>query len=148
MKVAAYVRPWSRNYFDYFIRQAFPGAQPLLLSDFRGFGDYDWSGRFYAHLKASIGDVRCPYWIDTQTELEIITRSYLLRSMNMTKASRLVRAMSRAIEDMLDDTHPDAFVGPSADSYVMDLLIRHCVRRDIPFCGLLPCPFPGYTRVT
>lgn len=148
MKVAAYVRPWSRSYFEYFLGQAFPDAQPLLISDFRGLGDYDWSGRFYAHLSTAPGNVRCPYWLDIDTELEIIARSYLLRSMSMQKASRLLRAMSRAIENMLDAISPDAFVSPSVDSYVMDLLVHHCVHRDIPFCGLLPCPFPGYTRVT
>lgn len=148
MKVAAYVRPWSINYFKYFLPKVFPEAETLLLSDFRGLGDYKWSERFHMLYDENINESYPPYWLDIKTEFEIIIRDRLLRSMPFLEASQMVRAMSRSIQIMLDEVMPDAIVSPSADSYVMDLLIRHCNDRDIPYCGLLPCPFPKYTRVT
>lgn len=148
MKVAAYVRPWSIDYFSYLLPKAFPSAETIMLSDFRRLGDYEWSEHFHKLYGNQSSDSTPPYWLDHNTEFEIIIRDRLLRSIPLLEASRMLRAMSQSIKIMLDEVMPDALVSPSADSYVMDLLIRHCKSRNIPYCGLLPCPFPNYTRVT
>lgn len=147
-KIAAYVRPWSIKYFEYFLPLAFDKAEAIFLSDFRGLGCFDWCGRFYYYFNQLDEDIRVPYWLDANQILEIIARSYLLRALSLNEAFRLVRAMSCAIEDTLNATCPDALISPSADSYVMDLLIQHCRHRRIPYCGLIPCPIPGFTRAS
>ena len=147
-RIAAYIRPWTEAYYRFFIPKAFPNSTPLLLSDWKGFGEFDLSGAFYEQMRRPAEDVAIPNWLDYKVEHEIILRNLLLRSMPVDKASRLLRAMSRAIEISLDRLRPDAFLSPAVDSYVMDLLLRHCVARGIPYCGMLPCPIPGYTRPT
>jgi len=148
MKIAAYVRPWSKCYYEYFLAAAFPGQQHCLLSDWKGLGEFDWSSSFYRLFKLPANQLHSPYWLSTSDILEIIVRSFLLRSMSIVEAMHLVRCMSSAISEMLDYVQPDLLFSPAIDSYVMDLLMRHCVHRRIPYCGMLPSPITGYTRIT
>lgn len=147
-RIAAYVRPWSSSFYQYFIPRAFDGGRPVLLSDWKGLGDFDINSAFYRYFRGPAENVRIPVWLNHSVESEMILRNFLLRNLPLEQASRMIRAMSRAIEDALDQTQPDAMLSPAVDSYVMDLLKRHCVARGIPYCGMLPCPFPGYTRIT
>ncbi len=147
-RVMAYVRPWSKDYYRFFIPQAFPNARPIVVSDWKGLGDFDLSGAFYRYMGQRGEDVLVPVWLDHWIEHEIILRNFMLRSLPLERASRMLRAMSRAIEDALEAFEPTAMLSPAVDSYVMDLFHRHCVMRGIPFCGMLPCPFPNFTRAT
>lgn len=148
MRVAAYVRPWSKDYYEYFLQNAFPGQPGFLLSDWKGLGDFDWSGAFYRRYIRSNELAKLPIWLTDTVENEIIARNYLLRSLSSAEARNLVRCMSGAIEEMLDRIQPDLVMSPAVDSYVMDLLLRHCNARSISYCGMLPSPITGYTRIT
>ena len=97
MRVAAYVRPWSEAYYHYFLRTAFPGQQLFLISDWKGLGDFDWSGAFYKHYMGTKEQARVPYWLTSVIEHEIISRNFLLRSLSLAEAANLVRCMSAAI---------------------------------------------------
>jgi len=148
MRIAAYIRPWSKEYYEYFLARAFPDQQHIFLSDWRGLGDYDWSGAFYRRYTAPTDQALAPHWLSSTDEHEIIARNSLLRSLSLVDASHLVRSMSSSIEEMLDRIQPDLVLSPAVDSYVMDLLMRHCIARSIPYCGMLPSPITGYTRIT
>jgi hypothetical protein len=148
MRIAAYVRPWSKDYYEYFLAKAFPGQQYFFLSDWRGLGDYDWSDAFYRRYKGAPDEALTPHWLSIAVEYEIILRNPMLRSMCLIDASHYVRSMSASIEEMLDQVQPDIVFSPAVDSYVMDLLMRHCLARSIPYCGMLPSPVTGYTRIT
>jgi hypothetical protein len=148
MKIAAYVRPWSKDYYEYFLPRTFPGQEYFLLSDWKGLGQFDWSGAFYRRYKGPADQARTPHWLTSAVEYEIIARNFLLRSLSLAEASHLVRCMSSSIDEMLEQVQPNLVLSPAVDSYVMDLLMRHCIARSIPYCGMLPSPVTGYTRIT
>jgi capsular polysaccharide biosynthesis protein len=107
----------------------------LLVSDLPD-ADIDISPAFHEYMQekgiereglAALGDDACD---------DVIARCRLLRVLDRHVAMRMIGAMWRTIEDLLDHEKPELFVCFIIDRYILDLFDRALKRRGVRYVGL------------
>jgi len=133
MRVLTYGRTHNAAWYRRFCEVAFPGSTITLLSDYRGVDETGLVDGFYRRLSERAGRVLWPDWISSDDELDIVARSVVLRKLPLERARSLAAAMACAIDEAVDREKPDVVLGMSLDTYILDLLHRAAVARDLPW---------------
>lgn len=146
MKILCHVGPWSVSQYTFIAKLLAPSATIIILS---GHPECDRSTLFTRYLEL-IGkpDAQCEQEPPSAYELQVVLRCRLLRALDRSKALKHLRAMRRAIQEVLDREVPDLILTETIDSYIMDLLHTESEKRKIRFIGLVPTFINGYFRIT
>ena len=145
-KILCHVGPWSVDQYTFIAKSLSPSANIVILS---GHPECDKSKLFerYFELIRKV-DGKCEQELSTSDELNVVLRCRLLRALSRPKALIHLRAMRKAIQEILDRENPDLILTETIDSYIMDLLHIESKKRKIRFIGLVPTFINGYFRIT
>lgn len=148
MTIICYVRPWFKRYFKDVCNLAFPEERVEYASDFLGQGTVGLAEKFYEHYNNQNLHSSDIDFLDPDVFQDVYLRCRLLRNLTKLQANKLCRAMWSAINDIFDDVKPDIVISITVDSYVTDLMRIQCIKKNIPFIGLVKSFLNGYFRVT
>jgi hypothetical protein len=110
-------------------------SQTVLVSDLDD-ADVDISPAFNRHMREVGVEREAVQALGSEACDEIIARCRLLRLLDRDRAMRMIGAMWRTIEELLDWEKPDIFLSFIVDRYILDLFDRALVRRGIRYAGL------------
>jgi hypothetical protein len=117
-------------------------ADVTVLSDLRGDGDWSLMDDFYRFMRGDparaavvrFGEEGCA---------DIVRRCRTLRSLDRSKAMRMIGGMTQAIERAFDALKPDLVLSFTMDRYVMDLMDRIARSRGADFLEMTTSIIPG-----
>lgn len=144
-RVLCYVRPWSREHFVRLAREVFPGAEVVACSEHASVDECGLRAAYYRELA---GDAPARGLLSPVEEADLIARCRLLRKLPHATATRHLRAMAVAVDELLQREQPSHILSLTVDSFVIDLLRLLSARDGIPFTGLVGCFVNGCFRVT
>ena len=121
----------------------------VLVSDLPD-ADVDFSAAFHGHMRDPTSGAAAVAALGAAVCNDVIARCRLLRVLDRGLALRMIGAMWRTIEDLLDQERPDLFLCFVVDRYILDLFDRALARRGVRYVGLaigvLPDTFMFMTR--
>lgn len=144
MKILCHVGPWCKAQFRTIAEAFAPGAEIRFVSGFRDLDETGLVAAYYANVRAGRSAAAAP----TGTDLEIIQRCRLLRSLDEPTAVLHLGAMQEAIRAMLDRERPDVIFCESIDQFLHDILFREAEKRGIAAYGLIRSFVNGYFRIS
>jgi hypothetical protein len=145
-KILCHVGPWSLDQYSFVASLLDPSSVIIILS---GHPKCDESTLFKYYLELiEKENSKCERDPPSADELDVVLRCRLLRALDRPKALKHLRAMRRAIQEVLDLEAPDLVLTETIDSYIMDLLHIESMKRKIRFIGLVPTFINGYFRIT
>lgn len=143
MVVISYVRPWNIHSFTSIAQKAFPEAEIISASDFKGLGDL----QFQDYI-ARINDLPEPKNGSELNYQDINERCRLLRALPYEKSKGLIDTYWKIINYLFDQHKPEAILSLTVDSYVIDLIRIYAFQNKIPFIGFVVSFANGYFRLT
>lgn len=133
----------TTRWFQAIGRRLRPGGNSVILADLREDGDVNLETDFEAHMAADDVTGLAAEMFGAEVVPDMIARCRLTRNLHPDLATRMIDAMTAAIESALDKIRPDAAVALRVDHYIMDLLERCLAKRGIPFTGVTRAMLPG-----
>lgn len=136
MKALFYTRhnltPWVR-----FISENLSATdETLIISELRNEGVYSLANNFYEYIdQPEISKYAVEYYGEGDC-VKIIARCRLLRNIDKNESLKMIGAMTKSLQDVLNDFNPDVFIALRIDSYVLDIMDRLLKERQIPYLGL------------
>jgi hypothetical protein len=145
--VLVVARPRTRAFYEYVAPRVFEQAEIHYLSENRGADGVflDLMELFYRYLDSDKPREEL-FTVDEFSEM--IVRDRYLRSLDVLKAQKMIRAMSYAVEDALDKINPDVILSIMTDNYIMALFERIQTRRKGLYIGTVVSLLDGYSRLT
>jgi hypothetical protein len=110
-------------------------TETVLVSDISQ-ADIDISAVFHRNLALPRVGIEAVDALGKEACDEVIARCRLLRVLEPDLALRMVGAMWKTIEEVLDRERPDLFVSFVVDRYILDLFERALGRRSVRYVGL------------
>lgn len=144
MKILCHVGPWCKDQFAAIARGIDPSATLVFVSGFREVDESGLPAAYYEHVD---GKDDLAAWADIRDD-EVIKRCRLLRSFDSATAHRHVRAMRRAVRDMLAVMKPDLFLCESIDQFLHDILFQEANAAGVATYGMIRSFVNGYYRVS
>jgi hypothetical protein len=135
MRVMIYTFSSTTPWWRYLASRLTFATQTILVSDLPEVDVYIIPS-FYRHLErpdvaaaatSALGEDGCD---------QVIGRCRLLRYLDRALAMRMVGAMWRTIEELLDEYRPELFLCFVVDRYILDLFERALARRGVRYVGL------------
>jgi hypothetical protein len=114
-----------------------------LTDQYCKLGTEDTRKAFYNCLKAGVHCLD----IDSETELDVITRCRLLRNLGKHQASRMIHAMATVINKFLDQIQPKLVFTHMVDEYILHLFSIITTRRNIAYAAYCGSYFPGHALI-
>ncbi|WBU40026.1 hypothetical protein [Marinobacter alkaliphilus] len=148
--VLIYARPWNEAQFYDLANRTWPKTSVGIISEH---SDVDQSGffkYFYSYFEESkkYSNILPYIEFDNDEVSSIVIRCRLLRSIPYSLALQLIFSASNAINQVLDEQHPNYVLSVTVDSYIIDLLARLSRKKGARFIGLAPTFVNGYFRIT
>ena len=133
MVILCHVGPWSKLFFEDILKNIKKCKQYSLISTHSCSDNTNLNYKYQSFLnkykkttiKASIEDI------------DIIKRCRLLRCLDEEIALKHLVSMRMAVIEVLDDIQPNIFITETIDSYVMDIIHRESLKRNIKCIGLV-----------
>src|SRR5207249_2479236 len=141
MRLMVYTHSGTTAWWRYLASQLDFASAMIVVGDLSD-SDVDMSQAFHRNLRRPAVEDEA---IDALGELactDIITRCRLLRALDPHLALRMVGAMWRTIEDLLDRERPDVFLSFVIDRYILDLFDRALAKRGVRYVGITIGPLP------
>lgn len=132
-RVLVYARAHNEAWYREFCKLAFPTAKITVISDYRKVDETGLVSEFYKLIETRQGRIQVPEWISSDDELDIVARSVALRKLPLLQARMLAGCMATAIDHIFERIKPDVVLGMSLDTYVLDLIHRAAIARDLPW---------------
>lgn len=148
LKVLIYTRPWTKAYFHFLADRLFRPEHATYVSEHR-WSESAWLMKpFYTWYKQYHNPEEIFSILSQEEVNSIIVRCRFLRSVERPQAMRMIYAMWKAIDEVLDGHNPDIIVGLAVDTYILDLMERVARNRGKPYIGLIQTFIHGFSRFT
>jgi hypothetical protein len=141
MKVMVYTHSGTTAWWRYLASRLEFATATVVVGDLSD-GDLDMTRDFHRNLRRTgiesevlnaIGEPACD---------DVIARCRLLRALDRALALRMIGAMWRTIQDLLDRERPDVFLSFVIDRYILDLFDRALALRGVRYVGITIGPLP------
>lgn len=148
MKVLVYTRPRIKNFFHDLVSNIDCFKEVKFFSDHRGTEEIDLMEIYYRYKSLiKLGDRGENIWEALDFD-DIHRRCRYLRQLSKEDAAVRIKAMSLAINSLLESENPDYVFGMVMDSYVIDILDRLMRSRGRQYVGFVNNMINGYSRLT
>jgi hypothetical protein len=135
MKVMIYTFSNTTQWWRYLASRLDFATQTVLVSDLPD-ADVDISESFHQNMRAPDIEREALEVLGERECQQVIARCRLLRVLDRDVAVRMIGAMLRTIEDLLDRERPDVFLCFIVDRYILDLFERSLTRRGVRYVGM------------
>ena len=122
MNILIYTRPWNKDYQIKLIKQIFPNAQIITISDFKYCGDI-WINKLQSKENG-------PTILDDEIS-DIILRCRFLRNIERQRAEKLASDTINKIDLFFDKMNFDCCYMQIPDCYTMDVICRIAKKKNI-----------------
>src|SRR5438093_6183931 len=139
MKVMIFTLSSTTPWWRYLASRLEFAAETVVVGELPE-ADIDLNPAFHRNLRRTgierdaadaLGEIAC---------LDVIARCRLLRTLDPGLAVRMLGAMWRTIQDLLDRERPDVFLSFVVDRYILDLLQRALALRGVRYVGITVGP--------
>lgn len=139
MNILIYTRPWNKDYQIKLIKQIFPNAQIITISDFKYCGDI-WINKLQSKENG-------PTILDDEIS-DIILRCRFLRNIERQRAEKLASDTINKIDLFFDKMNFDCCYMQIPDCYTMDVICRIAKKKNIKVISIVNSFISGYSRFT
>jgi hypothetical protein len=146
MNVLVYTRPRIKSFFYHLSKKINSFSNITYMSDHKGEEDL-WIMEYYYNAVKAIDQKGASHKTPIDVD-NVVTRCRYLRHIDKTKAVKKVKAMTLAIENIVDELEIDIVFGMVMDSYVLDLFDLVMRQRNSQYVGFLNNMLNGYSRLT
>jgi hypothetical protein len=135
MRAIFYTRHGMTRWVRYLAEHTAWLSETLIVSELRNEGEVTLADAFYRAMRGG-GSAQEPLrQFGPDACADIIARCRVLRALPEDQAMAMIGAITIAWSELLDRFKPDLFIATRVDSYVLDVLDRLLVARDIPYVG-------------
>jgi len=135
MKVMIFTFSNTTNWWRFVASRLRFATETVLVSDLND-ADIDISPAFHSHMARPGIDRVALDALGEEECRQVIARCRLLRTLEHGVALRMIGAMWRTIEDLLDAERPSLFLCFVVDRYILDLFDRALSTRGVRYIGL------------
>ncbi len=146
--ILVYSRFRTTAWWRYIASQLDCATSSTIASDFQGDGDFYVMADFYRNLDSPDMQHAAEKAFGESVCADIVARCRLLRILDPVLAMKMVNAMCRTLEELLEREGPALILSFCIDYYAVDILERLGAVRGLPFVGLSAAPVSGRALVS